>query len=103
MEQLKPFPNVHFIKADISDRNAMKRLFASEGFDRVVNLAAQAGVRYSIKNHHAYIQSNLVGFGNLLEGCPNTASSIWTMHRAPASMAPMRACLSRCMIMSTIR
>ncbi len=69
LKQLKPFPNFRFIKADISDRNAMESLFASEGFERVVNLAAQAGVRYSLKNPHAYIQSNLVGFGNILEGC----------------------------------
>ena len=47
----------------------MGRLFATGRFERVVNLAAQAGVRYSLKNPHAYVQSNLVGFANLLEGC----------------------------------
>jgi UDP-glucuronate 4-epimerase len=47
----------------------MDDLFAAEHFNRVINLAAQAGVRYSLKNPHAYIQTNLVGFGNILEGC----------------------------------
>ena len=58
-----------FIKADLSDREAISRLFESEKFDAVCNLAAQAGVRYSIENPHAYIDSNVVGFMNILEGC----------------------------------
>jgi len=58
-----------FIKADIADRNVMSALFAGNAFDSVVNLAAQAGVRYSIENPAAYIDANLVGFGNILEGC----------------------------------
>ena len=58
-----------FIKADISDKVFMKKLFADQSFDVVVNLAAQAGVRYSIENPHAYVESNLVGFVNILEGC----------------------------------
>jgi UDP-glucuronate 4-epimerase len=58
-----------FARLDISDRVAMEDLFAAEKFDRVINLAAQPGVRYSLKNPQAYIQTNLVGFGNLLEGC----------------------------------
>lgn len=69
LEQLKHFANFRFVKADIADRVAMEDLFAAERFNRVVNLAAQAGVRYSLKNPHAYIQTNLVGFGNILEGC----------------------------------
>ena len=69
MEQLKPFANFRFVQADIADRVAMEGVFAAEHFNRVVNLAAQAGVRHSLKNPHAYIQSNLVGFGNILEGC----------------------------------
>lgn len=69
LEQLKPFPNFRFIKADIADCMAIENLFGGEGFDRVVHLAAQAGVRYSLNNPRAYIQSNLVGFGNILEGC----------------------------------
>jgi UDP-glucuronate 4-epimerase len=58
-----------FIKADIADRDVMSALFADNAFDSVVNLAAQAGVRYSIENPAAYIDANLVGFGNILEGC----------------------------------
>ncbi|MCG9029712.1 NAD-dependent epimerase [Laribacter hongkongensis] len=69
LEQLKPFANFRFVQADIADSVAMEDLFAAERFNRVVNLAAQAGVRYSLKNPHAYIQTNLVGFGNILEGC----------------------------------
>jgi len=69
LEQLKPYPNFHFVKGDIADRMTMEELFAKEHFQRVINLAAQPGVRYSLKNPHAYIQTNLVGFGNILEGC----------------------------------
>jgi len=58
-----------FIKMDIADRSAMKALFANEKFDRVIHLAAQAGVRYSIENPHAYIDANIMGFMNILEGC----------------------------------
>ena len=61
--------NFEFIKADISDRAFMEKLFADNSFDVVVNLAAQAGVRYSLENPHAYVESNLVGFVNILEGC----------------------------------
>ncbi len=59
----------HFAKLDLADRAGMEQLFARHGFDRVVNLAAQAGVRYSIENPRAYVDSNLVGFINILEGC----------------------------------
>jgi len=69
LEQLKPFPAFRFVKMDMADRAAMEQLFAAERFNRAVNLAAQPGVRYSLKNPHAYIQSNIVGFVNLLEGC----------------------------------
>jgi UDP-glucuronate 4-epimerase len=61
--------NFEFIKADISDRDLMKKLFADHSFDLVINLAAQAGVRYSLENPHTYIESNLLGFVNILEGC----------------------------------
>jgi UDP-glucuronate 4-epimerase len=69
LEQIKPFTNFKFMKGDIADRLFMEDLFANEKPNRVINLAAQAGIRYSLKNPHAYIQSNLVGFGNILEGC----------------------------------
>lgn len=65
----KKYPNYRFIKMNLEDRDEMEKLFSSEKFDVVCNLAAQAGVRYSIKNPHAYVQSNIVGFLNVLEGC----------------------------------
>ena len=58
-----------FVKGDLADAALVERLFAEEGFDVVVNLAAQAGVRYSIENPRAYVESNLVGFFNVLEAC----------------------------------
>ncbi len=69
LERLTPFDNFSFIKADIADRTRIEKVFQENEFDVVVNLAAQAGVRYSITNPHAYIDANLVGFGNILEGC----------------------------------
>lgn len=62
-------PRYRFIKRDLTDREGLEELFASEQFDTVVNLAAQAGVRYSLINPRAYIDSNIVGFTNLLECC----------------------------------
>lgn len=62
-------PDFSFIKGDLSDRTAVERLFAANSFDVVFNLAAQAGVRYSLTNPHAYVESNLTGFMNILEGC----------------------------------
>ncbi|MGR5414461.1 NAD-dependent epimerase [Vibrio astriarenae] len=58
-----------FIEMDIADRDSVEKLFSDECFDRVIHLAAQAGVRYSIENPHAYAESNLVGHLNILEGC----------------------------------
>jgi UDP-glucuronate 4-epimerase len=62
-------PGFRFTLMDVANRTAMDKLFASERFDRVVHLAAQAGVRYSLVNPQAYIDSNVVGFTNVLEGC----------------------------------
>lgn len=62
-------PDFHFHKIDLADREGMSALFASGHFDRVIHLAAQAGVRYSLENPHAYADSNLTGFLNILEGC----------------------------------
>lgn len=59
----------HFIRANLADREAVESCFAEHQFDRVIHLAAQAGVRYSIENPHAYVESNLVGFVNVLEAC----------------------------------
>jgi UDP-glucuronate 4-epimerase len=58
-----------FVRIDLADRGAMQALFKEHRFTHVVNLAAQAGVRYSIENPHAYVDSNIVGFVNILEGC----------------------------------
>jgi len=65
----KKYDNHKFIKLDLADREGMEKLFKEEKFDAVCNLAAQAGVRYSLENPHAYINSNVVGFMNILEGC----------------------------------
>ncbi|MEG2567621.1 MAG: NAD-dependent epimerase [Acinetobacter sp.] len=62
-------PGFQFHKMDLANRAAMAALFAAEGFERVIHLAAQAGVRYSLENPHAYADSNLTGFLNILEGC----------------------------------
>jgi len=67
--QLEPYANFKLHRLDISDRAAIEDLFAQERPNRVVNLAAQPGVRYSLQNPHAYVQTNLAGFGNILEGC----------------------------------
>jgi len=66
---LDDYDNFSMLRMDLADRAAMEKLFAGEKFDKVVNLAAQAGVRYSIENPHSYIDSNIVGFVNVLEGC----------------------------------
>ena len=69
LKQLTNKENFTFVKCDLADRSSMEALFAEEQFDAVVNLAAQAGVRYSLTNPHAYVDANLVGFMNILEGC----------------------------------
>ncbi|MBR2931800.1 MAG: NAD-dependent epimerase [Rikenellaceae bacterium] len=69
MVQSSRYAGYRFVQMALEEREALERLFAEERFDVVVNLAAQAGVRYSIENPHAYAQSNVVGFLNLLESC----------------------------------
>ena len=69
LENLNVFKSFKFLKLDISERSEIESLFAREKFHKVMHLAAQAGVRYSITNPHAYINSNIVGFVNILEGC----------------------------------
>jgi len=69
LERLKSFENFSFIKEDIFDKEAMEKIFERMRFEVVVNLAAQAGVRYSLKNPQAYIDANIVGFVNILECC----------------------------------
>ena len=69
LDRLSSFSNFEFHKLDISDRAEMEKLFSGNSFDSAVNLSAQAGVRYSIEHPEEYIDSNIVGFGNILEGC----------------------------------
>jgi UDP-glucuronate 4-epimerase len=72
---LKNDPRFHFEKLDLADRPAIEELFARHRFPVVIHLAAQAGVRYSLENPHAYADSNLVGFTNILEGCRHNGCS----------------------------
>ncbi|HXC66928.1 MAG TPA: NAD-dependent epimerase [Nitrospiraceae bacterium] len=69
LAKLKPFKKFTFTKTDLADRVKMRRLFATRSITKVVHLAAQAGVRYSLVNPHAYTDSNIEGFLNILEGC----------------------------------
>lgn len=71
LDLLTPHSGFRFVKMDLADRQQMTQLFSAEQFDRVVHLAAQAGVRYSLQNPHAYVDSNLLGFMNILEDCRN--------------------------------
>lgn len=68
--------NYQFVKGDLADKNLIDKLFAEHKFDVVVNLAAQAGVRYSITNPDAYIQSNMIGFYNILEACRHSRDAV---------------------------
>ncbi|MFN3480372.1 MAG: GDP-mannose 4,6-dehydratase, partial [Thermodesulfovibrionales bacterium] len=67
--QSRHSPHYKFIKLNLEDREGVLKIFSHEGFDMVVNLAAQAGVRYSLINPYSYIESNILGFLNILEGC----------------------------------
>jgi UDP-glucuronate 4-epimerase len=89
LEQIEYFDNFTFIKMDLADRDGIATLFSEEQFERVIHLAAQAGVRYSIENPMAYIDSNLVGMATILEGCQHnkvqhlvyaTSSSVYGMN-----------------------
>lgn len=73
LERLRGYERFKFIKLEIADKQSVIDLFAKEKVQRVMHLAAQAGVRYSITNPHAYIDSNIVGFINILEGCRHNA------------------------------
>lgn len=69
LEILRPFEKFRFIKLELADRAGMDAMFAAERFQRVVHLAAQAGVRHSIENPHIYVESNVTGFLHIIEGC----------------------------------
>lgn len=102
MLQSVTHPNLRFIRMGIEDKENLDALFASEHFDSVINLAAQAGVRYSITNPYAYLTSNLVGFLNILECCRHnpvkhllyaSSSSVYGLNsKAPFSEADMVDC-----------
>jgi UDP-glucuronate 4-epimerase len=91
LAQIEHLPGFTFAKLDLQDRPAMEALFAAHRFDAVINLAAQAGVRYSLENPHAYVDSNIVGFTNILESCRHhkighlvyaSSSSVYGMNSA---------------------
>jgi UDP-glucuronate 4-epimerase len=69
LDVLQRYPNFRFLQVDLADREKVNELFEGGKFERVIHLAAQAGVRYSLENPHIYIQSNIVGFTNILEAC----------------------------------
>lgn len=73
LQMLKRYPNFSFAELDIADRSAMESVFSREKFQRVVHLAAQAGVRYSIDHPHIYVESNVAGFLHVIEGCRRNA------------------------------
>lgn len=73
LSRLQPHENFQFVKGDLADRATVESLFAEHKPQRVINLAAQAGVRYAFENPHSYINSNLVGFLHILEGCRHHA------------------------------
>ena len=75
LEQLTTHDNFKFIKCSIEEREALAAVFSQEKPDRVIHLAAQAGVRYSLTNPHAYIDANIIGFTNILEGCRHNGIS----------------------------
>ena len=75
LDQLTPYDNFKFIKCGIEQRDAVAAVFSDTKPDRVIHLAAQAGVRYSLNNPHAYIDANVMGFTNILEGCRNNGIS----------------------------
>jgi UDP-glucuronate 4-epimerase len=70
---LEQYPNFRFLRVDIADRAAIETIFNRERFQRVVHLAAQAGVRHSIEHPHAYVDSNITGYLHIIEGCRRTA------------------------------
>jgi len=94
-------PNYTHLRIDLADRQAIEAVFATNKPQRVVNLAAQAGVRYSIDNPLAYIDSNIVGFAHILEGCRHMGLTTLCMPAAPASMVPTLPCRSQSIIMWT--
>ena len=103
LARLTPRNGFHFVKADLQDRAAMEKLFAEHKPQRVIHLAAQAGVRYSLTNPHAYIDSNWSASCTSSKAAATTASSTWSMPRRARSTAPTPRCRSACTRTSTTR
>jgi UDP-glucuronate 4-epimerase len=107
LARLSPQPGFRFVKASLEDRAALESAFSEFKPQRVVNLAAQAGVRYSLENPHAYIDSNIVGFTNILEACRHggvehlvyaSSSSVYGANRKlPFSVQDRSTTRSACM------
>ena len=96
--------NFTFHRASVEDKDAMAALFAAEKPDRVIHLAAQAGVRYSLENPHAYIDANLQGFINILEGCRhNGVEHLVYASSSFGLVAAMNRCPSASITVSIIR
>jgi UDP-glucuronate 4-epimerase len=95
LQQLAPQGAFKFVQMSLADRQATQQLFAAQGYQRVVHLAAHPGVRYSLKNPHACVESNLVGFLNVLEGCRHNQVGIWSTPAVPAYTVQIQKCRSR--------
>ena len=95
LDVLRADSRFSFVQADLADRASMRELFGKNRFARVLHLAAQAGVRYSIDHPHAYADANLEGFVNVLEGCRHHGCGIWSMRRRRRSTAPIPSCRFR--------
>ena len=103
LRRLEGLPSFRFVQLDLADRAGMAELFATERFDRVIHLAAQAGVRYSITHPTAYLDSNLTGFGHVLEGCRAQDIAHPCTHPAPVSMVATPKCrLQRPTLLTTL-
>jgi len=86
LKQLSSYPNFHFIKGNLEDKETVDQIFSSYPIQVVVNLGAQAGVRYSIENPDAYIQSNIVGFFNILEACRHSSTLVHLVYASSSSV-----------------
>jgi UDP-glucuronate 4-epimerase len=103
LAQLQKHPAFRFVKLDLADDAAMRELFARERFARVVHLAAQAGVRYSLEAPHAYVRSNVTGTLNVLEGCRHNGVGHLVYASTALSTAPTPTCRFPCTTSPTIR
>ena len=99
LRELEENSEFTFYKLDLVDREGVKNLFSENKFDYVVNMAAQAGVRYSLTNPHAYIDCNIVGFLNILEGCRHNDVKHLVFVFQVLFMELTQRCHSRCIIM----